>query len=155
MARGSPDWYRGFETFGGEVRITLANAYDRVRVDSYTGGIPGAEWTTIHNISGQGEVRGGFIQSLGAASCKTDQLRITVDGDVLRTDTWNGINIWGFDQGVFMPWIIRVFDDLGFNYHLFFKEYILFKSSLLIEYNCVSENLQSFGARLYYTIAPT
>lgn len=106
--------------------------------------------TTMHNISAQGVIYGGFFYTYASTLHKADAIEITIDGTQLFILNYGQLLSFGFGNNTPGLFTLNKYDDVGYYYALGLNGPITFESTVLTEYHNSYVDDNGVRAQLFY-----
>lgn len=155
MARGSPDWYRGFDAFGGGVRLSVRPAYGGCQQDHLNANCDPNDITSIQKIEGQGIIHGGYIYIATNRTLKDDYIYLYIDDVLFGRMLIGDMNTLNHDAPHSDVIYLTAYDDVAFKYAIAFSPGYTFDESFEVLYHNNNPALTvTTAGYIYYALAP-
>ena len=156
MARGGPDWFKGWEAFGTGVRLRVFPAYGGARrTQTPTVHVPAGTLKTLITVLGEGIIHGGSIYVSASDDHSDDFVYLYIDDqefDKMTFEVSRRLRLnWPFSN----PLWASVADDIFYNYNMNISPGYTFGEKVEIKYeNTHPTNDIYVTGELYYAVAP-
>lgn len=135
--------------------LTVRPAYGQARgvVDSKA--CPNGQTTTLETFAGRGVMLGGWVKWGAAASQKTVELRVDIDGSEIVSLSAAELYVWGITVPGVTPTFVRLFDDdPEVNYVIAVQSGLTFESTIAFKIDNPSGTEATMYYWLYYALVP-
>jgi len=154
MARGYPDWYRGFDTFGGMVRVGVLPAWGAAQHVEGSLSPTAVGYYNLITKSGQGMLLGGIVRVDCTSALGNDWIRITLDGNVLDQTAFNIVFRRSRGGSLYAPVRSIYKNATTYDYMFEIRGDYIFRQSLAIDYYVLSPKGHAIDYWIYYCLAP-
>jgi len=153
MASGLPD-YNSAINLALQTLSEITNRPKYGAAQRVVGSVAATASTQISlaQVSGKGQIYGGFISSLGTATQVLDYVDIEIDGVVFAGWTLNAIFYWNLMTQSAYPFHILRYDDKDFTYSVGVQPFLTFETSFEIFYEETYGRTPTIAYQISYAV---
>lgn len=153
MSRGYPDFYRGFEIYGGAVRIKVFPGWGHAQRSTYDDTPTLNDYEDLITLSGQGIFFGGRMQIDSTGFPSTDLMKITIDGNIFEEITCLKARDVAKGGAIGTPIKLVLVNELKKIYQVDLRGDFTFESSFVFSYKSLRIATTNVELTCFYALA--